>query len=123
MKLLIDEPITWTETYGPSITEEDREDQETYVAEVCEFLHNFRVWHYVNLMESGFSVTLQVQKCTLAEKDMNELFYEVLRHHFGVGWLKYSPLGGAGCDFAVRIGRNSVTGLRRVKPLPSGGGM
>lgn len=109
MKLFIDEPLTWSDTYDPSITEEDREDQEAYVGEISKFLRNFCVAHSTHLMESGFSVTLQVQKCTLAEQDMNEIFYEVLLPHFRVGWLKYSPLGGAGCDFAMRINRNSVT--------------
>lgn len=108
MKLFIDGPITWADTYDPSITDEDRSYWEDYVMDACGFLSSFNVHHSVNLMESGFSVTLQVQKCTLTEQDMNELFYEVLLPHFRVGWLKYSPLGGAGCDFAVRIDRNSV---------------
>lgn len=109
MKLLIDEHLIWSDTYYPCITEEDREEQEAYVKEISKLLDKFCVWHSVDLMESGFSVILQVQKCTLTEQDMNELFYEILLPHFRVGWLKYSPLGGAGCDFAVRIDRNSVT--------------
>lgn len=108
MKLLIDEPLTWSDTYYPGITEEEREDREAYVGEICKYLNEFCIWHSVDLMESGFSVTLQVQKCTLTELDMNELFHEILLPHFGVGWLKYSPLGGAGCDFAVRIDGNSL---------------
>lgn len=103
MKLLIDEPIHWAETNDPSITEDELSDLYEQSVELQEVCDKFCVYCTIDFNESSNSVTLYPQKIVLDEVNMNELFSDVIFPVFGQVKLEYSPLGGAGCDFAIRL--------------------
>ena len=57
----------------------------------------------IKYTESKSNITIVIQKIVLPEVDMNILFYCVLYPYFNITNILYSPLGGAGCDFTMRI--------------------
>lgn len=57
----------------------------------------------VKFIEVGEGIVkIPVQKITLSEEKMNELFYEV----FSDQRISYLSIGGVGCDFAMNITSN-----------------
>ena len=108
MNLFIDETIYWSVTNNPSITEDelsDLYDESVALKEVCD---KFCIYSLIDYNESSCSVTLYQQKITLDEVSMNELFSDVIFPVFGQVKLVHAPLGGAGCDFSMRLIRTKV---------------
>ena len=108
MHLYIDEPIYWSETNDPSITEDELSDlyeQSVALKEVCD---KFSIYALIDFNESSNSVTLYPQKITLDEVSMNELFVEVIYPVFDRVKLEYAWLGGVGCDFSMRLVRTKM---------------
>lgn len=101
MKLLINEPLIATVPLTPEDGEIRADEQEG-----LENLRNLckRMCVHTTFDESPDQVvmTVAVQKVTLDELAMNELFAEFLGVHFDTK-LEYAGLGGAGCDFALRV--------------------
>ena len=102
MKLLVQENLS-TVVY----------DDSDYTAEESELEEEF--WEFIRSLLDGYSVTyrldydpdikgylfeIPVQKITLDEQGMNELFYECL--HVLLDYrVEYSALGGKGCGFSL----------------------
>lgn len=72
-----------------------------YTKDVIRFLRTFSIW----FREENRKLIIPAQKVTLDEWAMNELFNEYLMY-LPVITIQYAPLGGAGCDFALRLTQN-----------------
>ena len=101
MKLLINEPLVAKIPLTPEDGDARADEQEglEYVRHLCQ-----RLCVHATFDESPNQVvmTVAVQKVTLGELVMNELFAEFLGIYFDTK-LEYAALGGAGCDFALRV--------------------
>ena len=100
MKILIDEDLVWTSTFGLLTDEEFAEEMEA-LDELCAILKQYTVHHILKKLDNGFTLTIEVQKCTLDEEAMNDLFYNVITNFRYK--LEYAALGGKGCDFALHV--------------------
>lgn len=104
MKLLINQPLHWATTFNPGASDDELEDiREDYRA-IGESLRRLGVNATCIVMESGVSLDIYVQKVTLEEQDMNDLFFNVLNVLFELE-VRYAALGGQGCDFAMTLVR------------------
>lgn len=100
MKLLIDNPITYTETLSPSTTEEEYNNLQEYLDGVKSLLVKFGIDHSIVSKESYFSVSIEAQKVCLDEWQMSEFFSEVL-NEFDFKYTLRRASYGTGCDFTL----------------------
>ena len=100
MKLLLDQDMCFTGTFEKQLTIDNRLKAQNSLDSISGFLRKFSVWNKVELLENSFSITVLAQKVTLDGIAMNELFSGFFVEYFDFE-LRYSPLGGAGCDFAM----------------------
>lgn len=101
MKLLINHEVSISETFNPSITDEERQGVYEYLESISKDLKEYIVYHRVENNESGVRFTLEVQKVVLDEIQMNHVF-SILNEFMNIN-IEYVQLGGKGCDFAMEI--------------------
>lgn len=114
MKLLINTDLTYTQLF----TDFSPEDKEAFIEEVYYWkalCSRFSVQAKFSIEDECVKITVFVQKCTLDEFAMNELFHEVIDPLFEYE-VQYAALGGAGCDFAITIETKKT--LNSVLPSP-----
>ena len=103
MKLLIQNDLRYTETHYPGISDDEYESVCDMLDCAKEILDRLGVYHSIENKESYFSVEIPVQKISLTEEGMNELFSDIL-YDFPFGFsLNYAFLGGKGCEFSLEI--------------------
>lgn len=100
MRLLINYPISYFEKFNPEIDTKDAFDE--YFKDREEILKEFTVFFKSDLNDKSYQITIDPQKVNLDEINMNTLFFDVL-NDFDNLQLKYSPLGGEGCEFAMKL--------------------
>ena len=96
MKLLIDETLVLKHTYAEDADELELLENNEALDDLEKMLKSFSVWYNLKRTDNGYTLEIGAQKCTLDEQSMNTLFYDILFDIPHV--LKYSPLGGTGCD-------------------------
>lgn len=101
MKLLINSPLSYSDVYIPSISDEEVEEHQEAFQELLDICDKFGVHYCRDFRQDGIEFDIHVQKVTLDEVSMNQLFAEVLRL-FDYD-IRYAALGGAGCDFAIEL--------------------
>lgn len=101
MKLLIDDVIILSAINPPCIAEEDLETQTEICEELRSLLNLKGMHHTIDDYTIGMTIYLYQQKLVLDEWAMHEVLYALSRiDDFNI---EYSPLGGAGCDFTIRM--------------------
>ena len=101
MKILIDDTLKWVYEVDTKLSYQEYNEELEAFDDILKLLDKFTVHYKKNLLRSKFVLEIEIQKCVLDECDMNTLFYTVLSN-FDHN-LVYSPLGGEGCDFALRV--------------------
>ena len=104
MKLLIQDALRFTGIVDSSSTAQDFQDSAEEFAEMTAICKKFGVQYTLKLAQNlndTIDFVILVQKCTLDEVDMNELFADVL---FLLDYdIQYGMLGGKGCDFSIAM--------------------
>ena len=103
MKAIIHDELCATYFEGPDATTTDREDDLTFWAEIKATLKGFSVYNRIEYSaeEKSWTITIQPQKVTLSDVDMNTLFSDVF---YMLDYrIEYAGLGGRGCEFAINI--------------------
>lgn len=80
----------------------DAAEQQDDLRYLLALLKQFGVCHKTVSNDTTTTVTLFPQKVTLDDVDMNTLFFEALHPCFPYR-MEYSPMGGRGCEFAIRL--------------------
>lgn len=101
MKLLINETLIANVPLTPEDSE-TRADQQERLEELRQLCKQMCVAATFDESPDQVVMTVAVQKVTLDEFAINHLFAEFLGVFFDIK-LEYAGLGGAGCDFALRL--------------------
>ena len=100
MKVIIQEKLTTAIYEDPDSTAQDYKDNEEFWKFITSMLDGFAVHYKLEYKLGCWLFEIPVQKITLDEQDMNELFYECL--HVLLDYrVEYSALGGKGCGFSL----------------------
>lgn len=99
MKLLIDSTLQYTDSWSLSTPEDDIADIIAAWKDTTDICDACGIQYMFDNPEGSIIFTIYVQKVTLDEFKMNEIFAEVLtyfEYH-----LEYANIGGRGCDMAL----------------------
>ena len=106
MKLLIDQPITYSlvysRVYHDDITHAERVELEKHLTELKNTLKQYAVSSTCIFNHNAQYITIDAQKVSLNEIDMNALIY-LIEDSFNNLNIEYAALGGKGCDFSFRL--------------------
>ena len=102
MKLYIDKDYVWSLWLRPTFVEQELDDWHDDVSEWCAVADKLGCSYAVDYTGAGAVVSVHQQKIVLSEVDMNTLFFDFLENMFTTK-ISYAPLGGEGCEFAMRL--------------------
>ena len=100
MKLLINSDIH--KSQSNSLTDSNKEilDRFGYLQDASGVLNKYSVSHILKIFDSHWDILIYAQKVCLDDIDMNTLFCDGFDIPLNI---EYSPLGGVGCEFAIRM--------------------
>jgi hypothetical protein len=91
-----------TLTYSSNFDIEDTADVNELFDNTRDLCVQFSVHHTITVSADRVVFTIEPQKVTLNEIDMNTFWHDVLDNFFNIR-TQYAAFGGAGCEFALSV--------------------
>ena len=98
MKTIIHDTLVYSSDFAVEDTI-DVTELFDYTRDLCV---KFNVHHTITVTADRVKLTIEPQKITLDEIDMNTFWHDVLDNFFSIR-THYAALGGAGCGFALSV--------------------
>lgn len=102
MKLYIDTDLIFSTVYNPGSSDEFLSNNQEYYSEMEAIAKKFSIGSYFDNRQDGIYIKIHAQKVTLTDVSMNDFFVNFLTELFDLT-IEFSPMGGSGCEFAIRI--------------------